>query len=157
PEGRVAEGEDRTVGPREPVARSGRGSGHPDDGSVEEPATLEKLVELLGEEEARHVRRDEELRAEAEQLANEREQGDTQFDEESGEGDTVNVERERDLALSAAQRQIVEAIGEARARVAAGTYGLCTTCGDRIPVARLEVIPWTDQCVTCRARGERRR
>ena len=39
--------------------------------------------------------------AEAEQLAEEMEPGDIQFDEESGEGDTMNVERERDLALSA--------------------------------------------------------
>ena len=26
-----------------------------------------------------------------------------------------------------------------------------------IPVARLEVIPWAEQCVKCKARGERRR
>jgi RNA polymerase-binding transcription factor DksA len=97
------------------------------------------------------------LQAEAEQLANDREQGDTQFDEESGEGDTVSVERERDLALSASARQTVEDIERALERMPLGTYGLCLTCGDRIPVARLEVIPWAEQCVKCKARGERRR
>ena len=35
--------------------------------------------------------------------------------------------------------------------------GLCITCGDRIPLARLEVLPWAVQCVKCKARGERRR
>ena len=38
-----------------------------------------------------------------------------------------------------------------------GTYGYCEVCGDRIPVPRLEAIPWADQCVKCKSRGERRR
>ena len=45
----------------------------------------------------------------------------------------------------------------ALAKISDATYGLCVTCGDRIPVARLEVIPWAEQCVKCKARGERRR
>ena len=64
----------------------------------------------------RLLHQSEELAAEAEQLAREREGGDTQFDEESGEGDTVNVERERDLLLSASARQVVEEIDEALVR-----------------------------------------
>ncbi len=60
-------------------------------------------------------RQAEELEASAEQLASEREQGDTQFDEESGEGDTVSVERERDLSLSATARQTVDDIDRALA------------------------------------------
>ena len=121
------------------------------------PSTLAKLKERLEEERDRHGRQAEELQAEADVLATEREQGDTQFDEESGEGDTVSVERERDLALSATARQTVDDIERALARMANGTYGLCVSCGDRIPVARLEVIPWAEQCVKCKARGERRR
>ena len=45
------------------------------------------------------------LTAEAYDLAQGRDPGDVQFDEESGEGDTLAVERERDLALSAQARQ----------------------------------------------------
>jgi len=97
------------------------------------------------------------LQAEADTLAAEREQGDTQFDEESGEGDTVSIERERDLLLSATARQQVEEIDAALARMADGTYGVCSSCGRRIPVARLEVVPWTSVCVECKARGQRRR
>jgi RNA polymerase-binding protein DksA len=116
-----------------------------------------KLKAQLLEERARHASQADELLAEAEALASEREPGDTQFDEESGEGDTVSVERERDLALSSAARQTVEEIDRALARIEDGSYGYCVTCGDRIPVARLEVIPWADQCVKCKSRGERRR
>ena len=99
----------------------------------------------------------DELTAEADLLASEREQGDTQFDEESGEGDTLSVERERDLALSTAARQTVDDIAKALARMDDGSYGYCEVCGDRIPVPRLEAIPWADQCVKCKSRGERRR
>jgi RNA polymerase-binding protein DksA len=120
-------------------------------------STLAKLKVTLEEERDRHLAQADQLLAEAEALATEREPGDTQFDEESGEGDTVSVERERDLALSATARQTVDEIERALARIADGSYGYCVTCGDRIPVARLEVIPWADQCVKCKARGERRR
>ena len=70
----------------------------------------------------------------------------------------MSVERERDLALSATARQTVDDIERALARIERpATFGVCVTCGDRIPVARLEVIPWAEQCVKCKARGERRR
>jgi RNA polymerase-binding transcription factor DksA len=115
------------------------------------------LRELLLAERERHLRQAAALAAEAEALAREREQGDTQFDEESGEGDTINVERERDLILSATARQAVDEIDRALARMDAGTYGLCVPAGRRIPVARLEAIPWAEYCVDCKARVERRR
>jgi RNA polymerase-binding protein DksA len=120
-------------------------------------STMERLKVQLIEERGQHVRQMEGLQAEADALANEREPGDTQFDEESGEGDTLSVERERDLALSASARQTVEDIAKALARMDDGTYGYCEVCGDRIPVPRLEAIPWADQCVKCKSRGERRR
>jgi RNA polymerase-binding protein DksA len=120
-------------------------------------STLERLRAQLIEERGQHTRQAEGLLAEAEALANEREPGDTQFDEESGEGDTLSVERERDLALSASARQTVDDINKALVRMDDGSYGYCEVCGDRIPVPRLEAIPWADQCVKCKSRGERRR
>ena len=105
------------------------------------PKTLEKLRELLIEERARHLHQAVELQADADLLVNEREQGDTQFDEESGEGDTISVERERDLMLSANARQAVEEIDRALERMDNGTYGVCVPAGRRIVVARLEAIP----------------
>jgi RNA polymerase-binding transcription factor DksA len=121
------------------------------------PKTLERLRALLEEEMTKHTRQADDLRAEADQLASEREQGDTQFDEESGEGDTVSVERERDLLLSATARQTVDEIRAALERMDAGTYGLCTPAGRRITMARLDAIPWADQCVDCKSARERRR
>ena len=53
------------------------------------------------------------MRAEADSLALEREPGDVQFDEESGEGGTVTVDRERNLALSGQATLAVEEIDDA--------------------------------------------
>jgi RNA polymerase-binding transcription factor DksA len=119
--------------------------------------TLKRLRQKLIDERDQQLRQAEELQAEAEELAQERDPGDTQFDEESGEGDTVNVERERDLLLSASARQIVDAIDRALKRMDTGTYGVCVPAGRRLSVERLEAIPYAEECVDCKARAERRR
>jgi RNA polymerase-binding transcription factor len=121
------------------------------------PKTLERLRQKLIDEKDRLRHQAEELSAEAEQLAREREAGDTQFDEESGEGDTVNIERERDLLLSATARQVVEEIDDALERIKRNKYGVCKPAGRKIAVERLEAIPWAQVCVDCKARAERRR
>jgi RNA polymerase-binding transcription factor DksA len=97
------------------------------------------------------------MQAEADALVQERELGDTQFDEESGEGDTIAIERERDLLISSQARETVEEIDRAMARLEAGTYGQCVPGGVRIPFERLEAIPWAEHCVMCRNRVERHR
>jgi DnaK suppressor protein len=93
------------------------------------------------------------MRAEAEQLAADREPGDVQFDEESGQGDTMNVERERDLALSAQAMAAVEDIDRALAKIDAGTYGICERCGKPIPKERLKALPYAALCVACKSGG----
>ena len=85
------------------------------------------------------------------------EPGDIQFDEESGEGDTLNVERERDLALSAQARAAVDEIDRALAKMDAGTYGVCERCGNPIPKARLKALPYAALCVACKSGGLSRR
>ena len=112
---------------------------------------------LLQAERATYIRQAETLKAEADQLAEEMEPGDIQFDEESGEGDTLNVERERDLALSAQARAAVDEIDRALAKMDAGTYGVCERCGNPIPKARLKALPYASLCVACKSGGLSRR
>ena len=38
-------------------------------------------------------------------------------------------------------------------RIRKGTYGCCAVCGEPIPFERLECVPDTTRCVTCRANG----
>jgi len=110
-------------------------------------AWLKSQVELLLEERAKYTRSAEHLAAEAASLMADRDPGDVQFYEESGEGDTIAVERDRDLALSAAARQSVAEIDDALIRVKKGTYGICTQGPDIIPKERLEAIPEASVCV----------
>jgi DnaK suppressor protein len=112
---------------------------------------------LLEEERDSYVAQAEALKAEADQLAAEMEPGDVQFDEESGEGGTANVDRERDLALSAQARVAVEEIDHALAKIRHGTYGICEGCGQPIVRARLQAIPHARLCVACKSGGLSRR
>ncbi|HUR24143.1 MAG TPA: TraR/DksA C4-type zinc finger protein [Acidimicrobiales bacterium] len=116
----------------------------------------DQRAELLAER-ANYVEAAESLRQEAEMLAEDMEPGDIQFDEESGEGDTLNVERERDLALSAQARAAVDEIDRALAKMDAGTYGVCERCGQPIPKARLKALPYAALCVACKSGGLSRR
>ena len=97
------------------------------------------------------------LEEEAHALIEEAEMGDVQFDDEGGEGDTMAVERERDLALSAQARQTVADIDAAIARLAIGTYGYSVLSGRPIPRERLEAIPWATELVEEKVGGIGRR
>jgi len=106
---------------------------------------IEKRTELMGQ--AKRLEQD------AMEIVNNQEMGDVDFGEEGGEGDTMVVERERDLILSEQARSEVEAIDEALRRMQIGEYGYSTYSGLPIPRERLEVLPWTTELVTERAGG----
>lgn len=57
------------------------------------------------------------------------------------------VEQDRDL-------EELQAIAQARDRMAAGTYGECIDCGSDIPLARLKAQPTALRDVACQARWE---
>ena len=78
-------------------------------------------------------------------------------DEEGGEGDTLAVERERDLALSAHAQAAVDEIDQALERLKAGTYGICLVSGKSIPKERLRAIPWAAERVEFKTGGFLRR
>lgn len=118
---------------------------------------LEEMRRKLLRERAKYLHSAEEYQAEAESLLDTREPGDVQFDEEGGEGATVAVERERDLALSSQARHTVSQIDAALERIDDGTYGYCVTSGAPIPVARLRAIPWAAERVEVKAGGLGRR
>ena len=120
-------------------------------------AFLDEQRRKLLDERARYVRSAETMAAEAAALLDDREPGDLQFDEESGEGDSWAVERERDLALSAAARAAVELIDNALRRIEDGSYGICVVSGKPIQKERLRAIPWAAERVEYKAGGLGRR
>ena len=57
------------------------------------------------------------------------------------------------MARSAQLLRTTEEIDAALARLDAGTYGRCVSCGSAIPVERLEFRPFAAACVTCQQRA----
>jgi RNA polymerase-binding protein DksA len=55
------------------------------------------------------------------------------------------LERERDMHAQAEQ---------AMCRLAEGGYGVCATCGEPIPAARLRALPFAVRCLKCQERFE---
>jgi RNA polymerase-binding transcription factor DksA len=49
------------------------------------------------------------------------------------------------------KKQIAE-IDRALEKIASGSYGLCDSCGQQIPQARLEALPQTSFCLSCKAK-----
>jgi DnaK suppressor protein len=54
------------------------------------------------------------------------------------------------LKLKQTDAKILQAIEEALWRIEKGTYGMCRDCGEPIAPARLNAIPWTRVCITCK-------
>lgn len=135
-----------------PVAANGSAESYAGDG-----AFLDQQRQALLEERATYVEQARLLRAEAEALVAEMEPGDVQFDEESGEGGTTTVDRERDLVLSAQALAAVEEIDGALEKIGTGRYGVCEGCGELILRARLEALPFARLCIACKSGGLSRR
>ena len=54
------------------------------------------------------------------------------------------------LKLKQTDAKILQAIEEALVRMEKGSYGICRDCGEPIAKARLEAIPWTRVCISCK-------
>jgi RNA polymerase-binding transcription factor len=76
-------------------------------------------------------------------------------DEHDPEGATLAFERAQLSALLTAAQQRLTDLDDAIARLAAGTYGTCQTCGQPIPAARLVARPAASTCLACAANAAR--
>jgi RNA polymerase-binding protein DksA len=69
-------------------------------------------------------------------------------------------EEAAEVALTAldeqGRREIAE-IQAALARIEEGTYGVCASCGEDVPLVRLTAMPTARRCVPCQERVEHRR
>jgi DnaK suppressor protein len=79
----------------------------------------------------------------------------TSMDTNSRQGDLAdqasgNNEVHIQLKLKQTDAKILQAIEEALYRMEKGTYGICRDCGEPIAPARLNAIPWTRVCITCK-------
>jgi len=78
-----------------------------------------------------------------------------QSEQNSRQGDLAdqasgNNEVHIQLKLKQTDAKILTAIDEALVRIDKGTFGVCRDCGGPIAAARLDAIPWTRVCITCK-------
>lgn len=76
-------------------------------------------------------------------------EGSNDDDEHDPEGVTLSSEWSRLSGLAEAARAELRQIDDALARLEAGSYGVCVSCGRPIPDGRLDVRPFADRCVAC--------
>jgi DnaK suppressor protein len=92
---------------------------------------------------------------------------DLEADAFSTDGDRLSVDNPADIgsesfaqefSLELLQRDeaTLAEIDEALDRVKAGTFGLCESCEEPIPRARLNAVPHARFCVECQRKNERR-
>lgn len=76
--------------------------------------------------------------------------------DDTADAGTKAFEREQELALTQNARDLLDQGERALARIDAGIYGVCESCGQPIGKARLLAFPRATLCVTCKQREERR-
>jgi DnaK suppressor protein len=64
-------------------------------------------------------------------------------------------DQQRDLALRERNQQHLAQVEAALARLDAGTFGTCTSCGRPIARERLDAIPWAALCIDCQRKAGR--
>jgi RNA polymerase-binding protein DksA len=122
----------------------------------EEPWTDEELAGVRSELQAEAAGLRAEIELAESQIAERL--GDAVSDAGDDEADTGTkvYEREQELALTVHAQDLLDQTGRALARIDAGTYGVCESCGKPIGKARLMAYPRATLCVACKQREERR-
>jgi DnaK suppressor protein len=84
-----------------------------------------------------------------------RNSGDGAGDDQADSGSSA-LEREQELTLVNNTRNLLAQASHALARITAGTFASCESCGEPIGKDRLLAFPRATLCVTCKQREERR-
>jgi len=115
-------------------------------------STLDKFRAVLEEEQTRlrSLLEDHELERENARLAETA--AERSPDPTSAEGGSMVFEYEKDLSVDANTEDLLRKAENALQRLDQGEYGTCESCGVAIPIARLEVLPYTTLCVECAQR-----
>jgi DnaK suppressor protein len=117
------------------MAAQGAGVRTPMDVQIYKDALLKKSTEILGTGGIKPLQAS---------MENNTRQGDM-ADQASGNNE-VHIQ----LKLKQTDAKILQAIEDALTRIDKGTYGVCRDCGEPIAPARLNAIPWTRVCITCK-------
>lgn len=73
------------------------------------------------------------------------------------EVDLASTESDQNMNIRLRDREriLLRKIDKALAKIEAGDYGVCESCGEDISLRRLEARPVTDLCIRCKEEQER--
>ena len=72
-------------------------------------------------------------------------------DPTSADGGSMAFELEKELTLDENTRHLLNQVEHALVLIKKKKYGNCENCGEPIPVARLEALPYSSLCKNCAA------
>jgi DnaK suppressor protein len=122
----------------------------------EEPWTEAELKEVRAELESEVATLRADLAKAASDIAERLTDAVRDAGDDTADAGTKAFEREHELALTQNARVLLDQGERALARIDAGTYGVCESCGMPIGKARLFAFPGATLCVECKQREERR-
>jgi DnaK suppressor protein len=118
--------------------------------------TLEEMEEVVGDLRAQHARVSRILGdLEREVAGLMRDSGDGAGADQADVGAST-LERDQELTLVNAEREVLEQIERAVEHIESGKYGVCDGCGNAIGKMRLMAFPRATLCLSCKQREERR-
>ena len=115
--------------------------------------TIKKFESELEEERARLVNVIAEHEKEMEDARNSETAADRSSDPENADAGSMRLEYAKELSIERNAADLLHKVEHALRRVKSGDYGECEVCGEAIPVARLEVLPYATMCVTCASKS----
>lgn len=114
--------------------------------------TLDRFRKRLEDEKARLEEQVEDYERDLEEARLTESSSDRSPDPGNAEASSMKLEYAKELSIEQNTLDLLSKVARALERVAAGTYGTCESCGNSIPVERLDVLPYSTLCVECAAR-----
>ncbi len=111
------------------------------------PNTIKRLRSALEEERDRITALLEEHEQEREEARLSETSAERSPEPASAEAGSMAFEFEKELSIDQNASDLLRKVEHALRRLADKTYGTCEVCGQPIPVARLEALPYATLCV----------
>lgn len=115
--------------------------------------TLDRFRKRLEEEKSRLEEQIEDYERDLEEARLTESSSDRSPDPGNAEASSMKLEYAKELSIEQNTLDLLRKVDRALERVAAGSYGICESCGNSIPVERLDVLPYSTLCVECAARS----
>lgn len=112
-------------------------------------STVNKYRKRLEEERERLEEMIEEARIELEEARQTESSAERSPDPGNAEAGSMKFEYEKELSMQQNSIDLLHKVENALGRIERGEYGQCESCGNPIPTARLDALPYATLCVDC--------